>query len=64
VAGEVGGGADEGGAEVLDQLLAEGEPGNSYAYGAVGGGEVVGDGDGEHRGGQDDGGGAEAVEQL
>ena len=64
VAGEVGGGTDEGAAEVVEQLLAEGELGNAHAYGAVGGGEVVGDGDREHRGGQDDGGGAQAVEQL
>ena len=63
MAGEVGGGADEGAAEVVEQLLAEGELGNAHAYGAVGGGEVVGDGDGEHRGGQDDSGGPLAVEQ-
>ena len=63
MAGEVGGGADEGGAERVEQLLAEGELWNAHAYGAVGGGEVVGDGDGEHSGGQDDGGGAGAVEQ-
>ena len=64
MAGEVGGGTDEGAAEVVEQLLAEGELGYAHTDGAVGGGEVVGDGDGEHRGGQDDSGGSLAVEQL
>lgn len=44
-------------------MLAEVELGYAYADGAVRGGEVVGDGGGEHSGGQDDGGGAGAVEQ-
>ena len=64
VAGEVGGGTDEGAAEVVEQLLAEGELGNAHAYGAVGGREVVGERYGEHINGENDSGGSLAVEQL
>ena len=48
VAGEVGGGADKGAAELAEQLMAEVELGQTYPNGAVGGREVVGDGGGEH----------------
>ena len=64
MAGEVGGGADEGAAERVEQLLAEGELGQAHADGAVGGGEVGSYGGVQHLDGQDDGGGAGAVEQL
>ena len=63
MAGEVGGSADEWVAKFVEQLLAEGELGYAHTDGAVGGGEVMGDGNGEHLDGQYDGGGAGAMEK-
>ena len=57
------GSADQGATKLVKHLLTKSKLGDAYADGAVRGGEVVGDGDGEHSGGQDDGGGAGAVEQ-
>lgn len=63
VAGEVGGGADDGFAEFHQEGLAEVHLWHADAHGAVVCGEVGGYLDKEHVGGEDDGGGTVAAEQ-
>lgn len=60
---EIGGGADEGAAELVKQLLAEEKLGDAYADGAVGGWKVIRYGDCKHIDGQNDGSRPRAVEE-
>lgn len=48
MAGEVGGGADQGAAECVEQLLAKSKLGDAHADGAVGGWKVIRYGDCKH----------------
>lgn len=63
LAGEVGGGADQGAAKFVEQLLAEVELRYAYTDGAVGGWKVIRYGDCKHIDGQNDGGRPRAVEE-
>ena len=63
MAGEVCGSADQGAAELVEQLLAEVELGYAYTNSAVDSEEIMGKRDCEHSCRQDDRGGTRAVEE-